>query len=102
MNIIIVKGEEIEIMAEELNLETKKSITSDQNISVNLMYLIDDMWKGLKRFFWLMPVIVLLFAGASFTVEKVRYRSSYEAFTSFAINTRSAYGYTSTYYNKAV
>ena len=74
----------------------------DQYVTIDLMYVIDDMWKGFKRFFWLMPIIILIFAGGFFTIEKIRYRSTYEAFTSFAINTRTAYGYTSTYYNKAV
>lgn len=89
-------------MVEEQGLKAKKNINFDPNISIDLMYLIDDMWKGLKRFFWIIPVVVLLFAGTAFTLEKARYHSVYEAFTSFAINTRTAYGYTSTYYNKTV
>ena len=80
--------------------ENRNSV--NQYVEIDLMYVIDDMWKGFKRFFWLVPVIILLFAGGAFAVEKMRYHSSYEAFTSFAINTRTAYGYTSTYYNKAV
>ena len=75
---------------------------SEQNASVDLMYVIDDMWKGFKRFFWMLPIVVLIFATGSFTVERARYHSVYEAFTSFAINTRTAYGYTSTYYNQIV
>lgn len=75
---------------------------SNQYMSIDLMYIIDDMWKGFKRFYWLLPIVILSFAGVFFSIEKVRYQSRYEAFTSFAINTRTAYGYTSTYYNKAV
>ena len=88
-------------MTEQKN-STENSNSVNQYVEIDLMYVIDDMWKGFKRFFWLAPVIILLFAGGTFTVEKVRYHSSYEAFTSFAVNTRTAYGYTSTYYNKAV
>ncbi len=58
--------------------------------------------EGRQTFFWIGSIIVLAFAGGTFAVEKIRYRSVYEAFTTFAVNTRTAYGYTSTYYNKAV
>ena len=75
---------------------------SDQYIAMDLMYVIDDIWKGFRKYFWIIPIIMLLFASGSFFLQKARYRSQYEAFTSFAINTRTAYGYTSTYYNKAV
>ena len=43
----------------------------DQYVTIDLMYVIDDMWKGFKRFFWLMPIIILIFAGGFFTIEKI-------------------------------
>ena len=89
-------------LSKEQTLKAEENNSANQYVEIDLMYVIDDMWKGFKRFFWLAPVIVFLFAGGTFTAEKLMYHSSYEAFTSFAINTRTAYGYTSTYYNKAV
>ena len=89
-------------MMTEQNLNKENGEPLNQYMGMDLMYIIDDMWKGFKRFFWIAPIIILLFAGAFFARQKMRYHSSYEAFTSFAVNTRTAYGYTSTYYNKAV
>ena len=69
---------------------------------LNIMYIIDDIWKGFKKFFWIIPVLVLICSGGNYYLSRNSYRPTYQAFASFAINTRTAYGYTDTYYNKTV
>ena len=70
--------------------------------SVNLMYILDDMWRGLQRSIFLLPVLVSLFACHSFYRARNSYMPTFEAYASFTVNTRTANGYSETYYNKAV
>ena len=68
--------------------------------AMNIMYLIDDVWKGFKRFFWIIPSLVLIFSGVNYYRARNSYRPTYQAFQSFVISTRTAYGYSNTYYNR--
>ena len=56
--------------------QNSNSGSMDQYVSIDLMYIIDDMWKGFKRFFWVTPIIILIFASGIFLLEKIRYRST--------------------------
>ena len=67
---------------------------------LNFMYIIDDMWKGLKKYFGFLCIIVTLAACVSFLVTRHNYKPEYRAFRSFYVHTRTAYGYTTSYYNK--
>ena len=62
--------------------------------------LIDDMWKGFKKFF--IGLILLIAACASlYYVRAVRsYVPIYTASSSFIINYASAYGYSTSYNNQ--
>ena len=67
---------------------------------LNPMYIIDDMWKGLKKYFGFVFIIITLTACALFFVMRHNYRPQYQAYRSFYIYTRTAYGYSNSYYNK--
>ena len=84
--------------------DASDSADDDNNVAAvpDIMYLVDDMWKGFKRFFWVIPILVLVCSAGNYYRARASYRPTYTAFTSFAVSTRTAYGYTSTYYNKTV
>lgn len=67
---------------------------------LNPMYIIDDMWKGMKKYFGLFLIIITLSACVLFFVARHSYKPQYQAFRSFYVNTRTAYGYNASYYNK--
>jgi hypothetical protein len=78
------------------------SVKKSSIAGADVMYIIDDMWRGLKKYFWVIPILMLLCSVGSYFVTKASFTPRYQAYSSFAVNTRTAYGYTSTYYNKAV
>ena len=93
-----------DLRADEQQDTSGNSEDVDSNTAAvpDIMYLVDDMWKGFKRFFWVIPILVLIFSAGNYYRARASYRPTYTAFTSFAVSTRTAHGYTSTYYNKAV
>ena len=64
--------------------------------------LIDDMWKGFKRFWWLFLLIISLFASAVFFLARWQYKPVYHAFSTFTVKTSEAFGYSSASYNQTV
>lgn len=81
----------------------KREKDSGENISgiFNFTTVIDDMWKGFKKSFWILTAIVSLCASLFYFKEKMTYEPIYEAYTSFVVNTKTAYGYSDNYYNQS-
>lgn len=75
-------------------------MSREENGTLDLMVILDDMWKGLKRFFWLGLVIVSLSASFFYFRARKNYVPVYDAYTSFVVNSNQAYGYSTTFYNK--
>lgn len=69
--------------------------------ALDIAMIIDDMWRGVKRFGWILLVLVSMAASFFYFNAKRSYSPIYQAYSSFVVNTRSAYGYSETYYNKA-
>ena len=89
------------IMAMEDIMKREKD--SGENVSgiFNFTTVIDDMWKGFRKSFWLLTAIVSLCASLFYFREKLTYEPVYEAYTSFVVNTKTAYGYSENYYNQS-
>ncbi|MCD8020635.1 MAG: hypothetical protein LUF92_13975 [Clostridiales bacterium] len=64
---------------------------------LHLTTIIDDMWRGLKKFFWLLILLVCLCTGIFYARTRFSYTPSYEAYSSFVVSTSSPYS--SSYYN---
>lgn len=70
---------------------------------VGILYLtmiLDDMWRGFKRFYWIFLAIISICASVFYFRASRYYSPVYTAYTSFVVSTDSAYGYSDTYYNK--
>ena len=67
---------------------------------IDLTRLLVDAWSGVRRFWWIFLVVISLCASVSYFSAVRTYTPSYEAYASFVINTRTAYGYSETYYNQ--
>ena len=79
------------IMENEQNKELEK---------IGLLYLttlLDDMWRGFKKFFWLLFLFVGIGGGLFYFRASRSYTPSYTAYTSFVIRAKTVYGYSQTY-----
>lgn len=76
-----------------------------ENDVIDLSVLICDMWRGLKKYWWLLPVLCCLTAGAAFQRKVSGYSPKYQAQASFTVSTNEAYQESDTsysfFYNKS-
>lgn len=62
--------------------------------------ILDDMWRGFKKFFLLCLILIAAgSAGFYFRAER-NYSPSYQAYSSFVVDTKTAYVYNQDYSNK--
>ncbi len=62
--------------------------------------ILDDMWRGFKKFF-LLCLIIIAACGAGFYFRaKTSYKPSYQAYSSFVVDTKTAYVYNQDYSNE--
>ena len=78
----------------------KSSIPEEEKIDFGT--LIDDMWKGLQRFWWLYLAVISVLASAFYFVSRWQYKPVYKAYSTFTVKTVEALGYSSTSYNQTV
>ena len=67
---------------------------------VDITTVIDDMFNGLIRFWWLMLIIISLCASLFYFRARRAYVPSYSAYTTFTVNTVQAYEYNANNYNR--
>ncbi len=65
-----------------------------------LTNILDNMWKGLKKFFWLLPLLIVLGGGGMFFRTWHFYTPTYQAYSSFVISVPDGSSYIGNYYNK--
>lgn len=94
-------------MATGMGMVMEDIMENEQNKAletVGLLYLttlLDDMWRGFKKFFWLL-FLLMGACGAGFFVHASRtYTPSYTAYASFVITAKTPYGYSESYSNRA-
>ncbi|MCR4673163.1 MAG: polysaccharide biosynthesis tyrosine autokinase [Lachnospiraceae bacterium] len=73
-----------------------------EDMKIDLSGLVDDAWKGFKRFWLLLLLIVIVCAGAGFGYTKLRYMPQYTASETFYISAANTNGYSATSFNNAV
>jgi len=85
-----------------MDREVYKNSPVPEEEKIDFGTLIDDMWKGFKRYWWLFLLIISLFASASFFLARWRYKPVYHAYSTFTVKTEEALGYSSANYNQTV
>lgn len=82
-------------------MENEQNNTLEAIGLLHLTTLLDDMWRGFKKFFWLLFLLVAAFGATAYVKASRSYTPSYTAYASFAISAQTSYGYSESYYNKA-
>lgn len=80
------------------NEQTNKTISP---AALDITMIIDDMWRGFKRYLYLIILVISLAASVFYVKADISYKPVYEAYSTFVVNTRNAVGYSENYYNKA-
>lgn len=68
---------------------------------IDITLILDDMWKGFKKFFLLCLAVIFLCTTAFFIRAHMSYVPSYEAYSSFVVEAKTPYNY-GTSYNSTV
>lgn len=59
--------------------------------------ILDDMWRGFKKFFLLCFLLMAAGGAVMYLREKTDYTPVYQAYSSFVVETKTAYGYNQSY-----
>lgn len=59
--------------------------------------ILDDMWRGFKKFFLLCFLLMAVCGAVMYMREKTNYTPVYQAYSSFVVETKTAYGYNQSY-----
>lgn len=84
----------------EVIMENGQNNTMRNESAIDLTILIDDLWRGFKKFYWLFLLLISVCSTAFYFWAQKSYVPVYEAYSSFVVNTNSAYEYSNTYYNR--
>ena len=89
------------VTAMEAAMTNKKDYNIEQEEQeVDITRIIDDMFNGLVRFWWLMLIIISVCASMFYYQARRNYVPSYSAYTTFTVNTVQAYEYNANSYNR--
>ena len=72
----------------------------EQIEKISLAMLVDDLWKGFKKFWLLMLVVILLCSGGFYARQRLSYRPVYQSYATFVVVVSDGYGYSLDYYNR--
>ena len=81
-------------------MENEQNKTLESIGFLYLTTLLDDMWRGFKKFFWLLFVLAGACAAVFYVNARKSYTPSYTAYASFVIEAQTPYGYSQSYSNK--
>lgn len=80
--------------------ENRQNKGSDSRDLIDITFIIDDLWRGIRRFGVLILALVLLFGGLFLAKEKRDYIPKYQAYSAFVVKAKNNYGYSESYYNR--
>lgn len=69
---------------------------------VDISAIIDDMWVGMKKYWWLFLALVSICASALYFQARRSYAPYYTAYSTFTVNANVAVGYSESNYNQTV
>ena len=90
----------MDIMDMEEDMENEQINIVNNKAALDIAMILDDMWRGLKKFYWIFLFLISMAATVFFVKAKIQYVPTYQAYASYVVNTQNAYGYSETYYNK--
>lgn len=67
---------------------------------IDITFILDDMWKEFLKSWWLLLVIVSLASSFVYFYVKLTWKPEYVASATYTVETNSAYGMDSNYYNQ--
>lgn len=67
---------------------------------ISLAMLVDDLWKGFKRFWLLLLILILVCSGGYYAKQKISYKEKYQSYATFVVVVSEAYGLSMDYYNR--
>lgn len=91
----------MDIMAVERETMTQVSRTSEED-KIDISGTIDDMFKGLRRFWALNIVIVIACTGLYYLIQRMTWKPVYKAYSTFTVSAKNTMGYNAGTYNNQV
>lgn len=79
---------------------TATTTSSPEVEKIDITNIIDDMFKELLKFWWLLIIILSLMSSIFYFQRKFTYKASYEASATYTVNADSPYTYSTTYYDQ--
>lgn len=67
---------------------------------IDISSLVDDLWKGLKKLWWFLLIIIVGIAGSFGLRAKLTYKPYYQASATYTVSVDNAYGSSNSYYNQ--
>ena len=81
-------------------MEREQNNRPEELEKIDLMLLLDDLWRGVKRFWLWLLLLIAVCAVGNVGLEKLRYQPQYEAYSTFFVNTQNAYVTGEAYYSQ--
>lgn len=78
-------------------MENRAKNNTDTLELLDITIILDDMWRGFKKFFWLCLLLIIAFSVLFFMRARSSYSPRYEAYSSFVVQAKTAFNYGSSY-----
>lgn len=82
-------------MATEDSMQNNTISIQDEEIEIDLIQLIIDVWNGLRKQGWIILALASIVGTICFFAARFHYTPFYEAYTTFTVNTVSTVSYNS-------
>lgn len=77
----------------------QNNLREEELEKMDLLAIVDDIWRGLKRFWLLCIVVVATCAIVSAFAVIIAFTPTYEAYSTFVVNSKTAYSDNAAYTN---
>lgn len=84
---------------QDIKSEIKEDNVKETNL-IDISQLIDDAWKGFKKNWVYLLVLISVCSSIFYLYAKKTYKAEYTAATTFIVNTNQVLNYSGDYYNK--
>lgn len=81
-------------------MEKEQNNRMEEMEQIDLILLLDDLWRGIKRFWMWLLLLIAVCAVGNIGLQYVRYQPQYEAYSTFFVDTQNAYVTGETYYSQ--
>ncbi|MEE3394943.1 MAG: polysaccharide biosynthesis tyrosine autokinase [Candidatus Onthomonas sp.] len=81
-------------------MESNRNSDAAPYEQIDLFKIFDHIRLGIRRLFWLAPILIAVFAAAGYFYAKHTYVPSYTAYASFVVSADTPYGGSQSYYNR--